>query len=228
MDIDVQNFDASALGFVDDNDYSNLAMMSEEARARIRKMRSQPSRLGFITPEMRKQIQAQRLANQNVVGLGVGVKDLVKVGEVRKRAMLGFKPSPRQQMWINAFRKKNKEVEVLGEKLKVALKVGNKEQKKAYESQIQAILNELKQLKAQNEDLLKKNNADAIPEVVVKEAEVAKTEYDTPTPESATSEPMESVSETTEVETTQPTTKKMNWIIPALGIGVIAYFIFKK
>lgn len=227
MDIDVQNFDASALGFVDDNEYSNLAMISEEALARLRAMKGQSNRFG-ITPEMRKQIQAKRLSNQNVVGLGVGVKDLVKVAEVRKRTMLGFKPSPRQQMWINAFRKKNKEVEVLGEKLKVALKVGNKEQKKAYESQIQAILNELKQLKAQNEDLLKKNNADAIPEVVVKEVEVAKTEYDTPTPESATSEPIESVSETTELETTQPTTKKMNWIIPALGIGVIAYFIFKK
>ena len=202
MDISSQNFDAGALGFVDDNDFSNLAMISDEALAKI-KSQNNPSFVknpkDFLSP-----IKGH---------LGLGVKGRGK-----------FKANPKQQMWITAFRKRTQEVKNLQQKLKATLQEGNKAQKTALENKIQSMLNELKQLKATNEELIKKNSEDAIPQEVIREQEVIeKTEYDTPTPESETSEPIESVSETTE-----PTTKKMNWIIPALGIGIIAYFIFKK
>lgn len=203
MDIDVQNFDSGAMAFVDDNDYSNLLGLSKEMKDKIK-------------------------SNAELIKVGQGVKLGVVGGKKRKK--INFKPNTRQQMWIRAFRNKNKEVENLTNKLKLALKEGNKEQKKSYENKIQALLNELKQLMAQNEDLLKKNNSDAIPQEVVKEVQVLEnTEYDTPTPEivDKVSEKT-NVLETTEEETMQPTTNKMNWIIPALGIGIIAYFIFKK
>ena len=208
MDIDVQNFDAGFIGFADDNDFSNLAMISDEARAKIISQR--PS---FVKKPSGK------------VVLGVGLGEIMK----RRRANL----NQRQNMWINAFRQRNKEIERLNEKLKVALVQGDKSQKKALENQLQSLLLQVKQLEAQNEDLLRKNSVDAVPkEVVVEEKIVSKTpdvQPDRVPPNIDESAPVPPQVDSTKVEDiVEAPSNKNKWIVPALVIGVVAFFIFRN
>lgn len=204
MDIDVQNFDAGFIGFADDNDFSNLAMISDEALAKIKSQR--PS---FV----------KNPSGQLVRGVGIG--EIMK----KKRANL----NQRQNMWINIFRQRNKEINTLNEKLKVALVQGDKSQKKALENQLQSLLLQLKQLEAQNENLLKNNSVDAIPkEIVVEEKIVAKTPDRVP-PNIDESAPVPPQVDSTKVEDiVEAPSNKNKWIVPALVIGVVAFFIFRK
>lgn len=205
MDIDVQNFDAGFIGFADDNDFSNLAMISDEALAKIRKNREEEAKL----------IAIQRIKNPN---RGIYKK---------------FKATPLQQKWINIFRQRNKEIERLNEKLKVALVQGDKSQKKALENQLQSLLLQVKQLEAQNEDLLRKNSVDAVPkEVVVEEKIVSKTpdvQPDRVPPNIDESAPIPPQVDSTKVEDiVEAPSNKNKWIVPALVIGVVAFFIFRN
>jgi hypothetical protein len=207
MDIDVQNFDSGASAFVDDQ-YSNLTYAEA--------VNNSGGRIGIVPS-----IIMGGVGNR---GIGYPYNSLPRPKGKPYRKPLNTK----QQFWVNAWRKKNKEIEILREKFKIALVQGNQNQKKVLESQIQSILTELKQLKAQNEDLLKKNSVDAVPqEVVAEEIIVAQTPEVQPDGVPANIDESAPVPSQTD-EVVQPEGNKNTWVIPVIVIGVVAYFIFKK
>jgi hypothetical protein len=209
MDINVQNFDAGAMAFVDDNEYSNLTSsgitLDEAKKRQMEEYLSRPRRM--------------------VTDTDTGVKV--------KAVLRGFRANPKQKMWINAFRKKKQEVDILNNKLKVAVLQGKQSEKKALENQLQSLLLQVKQLVAQNEDLLKKNSVDAIPKEVVAEeiivAETPKLQPDRIPPNIDESVLSKVQTEGTKIEDIiEEPTKRPKWIVPALVIGVVAYLIFRN
>jgi hypothetical protein len=198
MDIDVQNFDAGFIGFADEQ-YSNLSVMQQGV-------------------DLSKIKRKESLVQSRNIGLEV----------MKKIKKINFKGNPKQQMWINAFRQRSKQIEILNEKLKIALVQGKQTEKKALENQLQSLFLQVKQLVAQNEDLLKNKSVDAIPlEVVKEEIIVAQTPEVQPDGVPANLDESAPVPPQVEDIVEEPTNKN-KWIVPALVIGVVAYFIFKK